>query len=310
MLILNGEQINEMIAMSDVIDALERYYLQDGEQEAYVPDRLFINDADNTALLMPSFYQQYYGTKCIGIAPANVKINEPTLRGLFLLFHRHTMEPLAVFDARTITALRTGAASGLSIKYMADKQAKTIGVIGTGDQGWSHLQAAVAVRPIEKVLVNNRSASRLQAFIERARAHFPDLDIQPSSAEEIAEQADIILTTTTSVEPVIPHLEGIEWKGKHIAASGAFKAHMQEIPDYVIEQVDRIVVDSYAAYDECGEMRKAKEIGHDESVVKTLYQLIKEGEQKEQTPQLTMYKSVGKAIYDLITAQMIYERYK
>ena len=308
MLLLNGEQINETITMADVIDALEKYYVEDGEKDAYVPERLFLNDRENTALLMPSFYQNYYGAKCIGIAPGNVKLNEPTLQGLFLLFDRERMEPLGVFDARTITAMRTGAASGLSIKYLANPQAKTVGIFGTGDQGWSHLQAAVTVRPIEKVLVNNRSQARLEAFLEKARKHYPDLDIRPSTPEEIAEQADIVVTTTTSVEPVIPFVEGIDWKGRHIAASGAFKAHMQEVPDFLIEQADRIFVDSYAAYEECGEMRKAKEIGQDESRVQTLKQLVKQGEATYIENQLTLYKSVGMAIFDIITAKLIYER--
>ena len=166
------------------------------------------------------------------------------------------------------------------------------------------------MRPIEKVLVNNRSEARLKDFVEKARKHFPDVDIQPSSTEQIAEQADIILTTTTSVEPVIPHVEGVEWKGRHIAASGAFKAHMQEVPDFLIEQADRIFVDSYAAYDECGEMRKAKEIGQDESRVKTLQELVKQGESAYTENELTIYKSVGMAIFDIITAKLIYERRK
>ena len=105
--------------MSDIIETVEAYYLQDGEDRSLLPERLFINDGENSALLMPSFYENYYGAKLIGIAPDNVVIGEATLRGIFLLSDRETMKPLVLMDARTITAMRTGAVSGLGMKYLA-----------------------------------------------------------------------------------------------------------------------------------------------------------------------------------------------
>lgn len=310
MLFLNGAEINNLISMSDVIDVIEKYYLNDGEKNSVTPERLFINDQENTALLMPSFYEDYYGAKLIGIAPGNVKINEPTLRGVFLLNNRQTMESLGLFDARTITALRTGAVGGLSMKYLSNKHAKRVGIIGTGDQGWSHLQAACAVRPIEEVYVYNRSRGRLEAFMEKAKKHFPHLKISAPGIEELVDQSDIIITATTSRDSVLPEKEDFNMTGKHIVAPGAFKPFMQEVPDFIIREADQIFVDTHAAFLESGEMIKAKKMGRDESNVLTVKELVKLGDKAYRNNQLTMFKSVGQAIYDILTAKLIYEKSK
>ncbi|MFS0823834.1 ornithine cyclodeaminase family protein [Bacillus sp. 1P02SD] len=308
MIILNSEDINSLISMNDVIETIESYYLHDGDTRELVPERLFINDNNNTALLMPSFYEEYYGAKLIGIAPGNVRINEPTLRGIFLLNNRNTMEPLGLFDARTITALRTGAVSGLSMKYLAAKSAKKVGVIGTGDQGWSHLQAACAVRPIEEVYVHNRSADRMNHFIEETQKHFHHLKIKAAPVEELVAEADIIITTTTSKDPVIPENLPVNMCGKHIAASGSFKPIMQELPDSIIKNADRIFVDTLAAFHESGDMIKAKEFGKTEDYVLTAKELTRLGGRAYKESELTIFKSVGQAIFDILTAKLIYER--
>lgn len=308
LLFLDGDDINELISMKDVIDTIDEYYRDDSDKREYVPDRLFINDGDNTALLMPSFYENYYGAKAIGIAPGNIEINEPTLRGIFYLNERKTMKPLGIFDARTITALRTGAVSGISMNYLANKNAKSVGIIGTGDQGWSHFQAACAVRPIENVYVVNRSKDRLQSFIQKVEKHFPHLNIHAPTVEELVEQSDIICATTTSIDPVIPETIDIDLKGKHIAASGAFKPFMQEIPNIILKNANRIFVDTHAAFSESKDMIQAKKFGRDEKDVPTIQTLVRQGDDAYKENELTLFKSVGASIYDILTAKLIYER--
>ncbi|MFE5430735.1 ornithine cyclodeaminase family protein [Peribacillus simplex] len=307
-IILNSEEINNLISISDVMETLENYYLTDGEVRAFVPERMFINDNDNTVLLMPSFYENYYGSKLVGIAPGNVMINQPTLRGVFILFNRNTMEQLGIFDARTITALRTGAVSGLGMKYLSNNSAKTVGVIGTGDQGWSHLKAACAVRSIKEIFVFNRSIERMEGFIHKAEQYFPQIKITSSSVEQLVENSDIIITTTTSKDPVIPENLDVNMTGKHIAASGSFKSFMQEVPDSIIKKADRIFVDTHDAFLESGEMIMAKKIGKDEQKVLPLKELARIGTNAYKKEQLTIFKSCGHSIFDILTAKLIYER--
>ena len=89
---INEQEIRSLISMKDIIDTIEEYYINDGEKNSFVPERLFINDDDNSALLMPSFYENYYGAKLIGIAPGNAAIGEATLRGIFLLNEKEDNE--------------------------------------------------------------------------------------------------------------------------------------------------------------------------------------------------------------------------
>ncbi len=307
---INDQEIRELISAKDIIDTIEDYYLSEGEKRSFVPERLFINDDDNSALLMPSFYENYYGAKLIGIAPGNAEIGEATLRGIFLLNERKTMKPLVIMDARTISAMRTGAISGLGMKYLASNETDTIGIIGTGDQGWSHLEAACAVRPIQKVLVYNRSKERLEQFMEKAKEKYSSIRFEVSDPATILKEAQMIITTTTSTEPVIPYDGQVDLTGKHFAGSGAFKSFMQEIPDSIIKEADHLYVDTHAAFSECGEMIQARTMGHSEETIPELKTLVQNGENEETKKGVTVFKSVGVSIFDVLTAKLIYERYK
>ena len=307
---IDEQEIRSLISVKDIIDTIEDYYLNGGEERSLVPERLFINDEDNSALLMPSFYEDYYGAKLIGIAPGNTEINEPTLRGVFLLNERKTMKPLVIMDARTITAMRTGAVSGLGMKYLASNETETIGIIGTGDQGWSHLQAACAVRPVKRVLVYNRSKDRLNDFMEKARKEFQSIQFEISEPITILEEAQIIITTTTSSNPVIPYEGQVNLTGKHFAGSGAFKSYMQEIPDAIIKEADHLFVDTHAAFSECGEMINAKKFGHSEETIPELKTLVQSGGDEGMKEKVTVFKSVGLSIFDILTAKLIYEKYR
>lgn len=305
---IDDREIRSLISVKDIIHAIEDYYLNDGDKRSLVPERLFINDDENSALLMPSFYENYYGAKLIGIAPGNAEIGEATLRGIFLLNERKTMKPLAIMDARTISAMRTGAISGVGMKYLALDNTDTIGVIGTGDQGWSHLQAACAVRPIQKVLVYNRGEERLLHFMKKAKQEFPSIQFKVSDPQTIVEEAQLIITTTTSTDPVIPYDRNVDLTGKHFAGSGAFKSYMQEIPDSIIKEAEHLYVDTHAAFSECGEMINARKFGHSEETIPELKSLVQNGENKEVKKKVTVFKSVGVSIFDILTAKLIYER--
>lgn len=306
---ITDEEIRNLISAKDIIDTIEEYYLTDGDSRSLVPERLFINDEDNSALLMPSFYEDYYGAKLIGIAPGNAEIGEATLRGVFLLNDRKTMKPLVIMDGRTLTAMRTGAVSGLGMKYLASESTDTIGIIGTGDQGWSHLEAACAVRDVKKVLVYNRSKERLDQFMIKARKHFPAIQFEVSDPSSILKESQIIITTTTSVEPVIDYDGQVNLTKKHFAGSGAFKSFMQEIPDSIIKEADHIYVDTHAAFSECGEMINARKMGYNEDSVPELKTLVQRGKNEEVKEKVTIFKSVGVSIFDILTAKLVYERY-
>lgn len=309
MKILNYDEVYQLVSMQEVIERIDDFYKANDEQnDINEPDRMFVHDGENTVILKPAFYNQYYGTKLVGIAPGNVKINEPTLKGMYMLNDRKTMEPLGLFDAQSITALRTGAISGVSIKYLTSTEASTLGIIGTGVQGWSHLQAACAVRPIKTVYVYNRSKERLRSFIQKAQRYYSDLIVKEASLEDLMKKSDIIVTTTTSESPVLLDDKTIPMNGKHICGAGAFKPDMQEIPNNIWRNADRVFVDTFNAFEESKDMIQAKNEGKDENVVKTLGDLVKMRNEAYIPGELTIFKSVGQSIYDILTAELLYEK--
>ncbi|MGP4105803.1 ornithine cyclodeaminase family protein [Virgibacillus sp. L01] len=308
---LSSKEINKAISMRDVIDSIENYYLQDKFSNEITPDRMHIDDEDNTALLMPAFYGDYYATKLVGVAPNNSKLEKPTIHGLMVLYDRKTLEPLMTFDAMPITALRTGALGGLGMKYLSDQHATSIGIIGTGTQGWSHLQSACAVRSIETVYVYNRSSKKLNDFISKAEIEFPDLTVREAKLPELIINSDIVITTTTSQTPVLPDLDSADWKGKIVVAVGSFKPTMQELPDSFLSAVDEFYVDAYSAFRESGDMIRAKHFGANENNTLSLENMIKEQHQPDNISDKTLlFKSVGIGIFDLITVKEIYEKLK
>ncbi|MFC4557648.1 ornithine cyclodeaminase family protein [Virgibacillus kekensis] len=309
--ILSAQDINKLITMEEVIRAIENYYLNEEANDETSPDRMHVDDDDNTALLMPAFYGDYYSVKLVGVAPHNTEAGKPTIHGTMLLHDRKTMEPIMVCDAMPITALRTGALGGLGMKYISSPDASSIGIIGTGTQGWSHLQSACAVRPIKTVYVYNRSQKKMADFIARAEKEFPELTVKESKVEDLVQYSDIIITTTTSPRPVLPDVDPSVWKGKQVIAVGSFKPNMQELPDSLFKQVDAFYVDGYSAFNESGDMIRAGKFGANENDAMSLEEIISKQHTPENIAEKTLvFKSVGMSIFDLVATKAIYEKIK
>ncbi|MCF6411749.1 ornithine cyclodeaminase family protein [Pseudalkalibacillus salsuginis] len=232
-------------------------------------------------------------------------INKDTIHGTMILHDRETLELLAFMDGKAVTALRTGAVGGLSMKYLAKESADRVGIVGTGVQGWSHLEASIAVRDIKKVFLHNRSLEKLQTFKERIHDEYPGISVEGVDVDTLVESSDIIVTTTTSTSPVLPDLETEAWEGKHIVAVGSYKPAMLELPEKLLQSTKPIFVDTTTALTESGDMIKAKELQGDEARFYTLEDMI-QGKQG-QVP-YTLFKSVGMALFDLVTAKFIYEK--
>ncbi|WP_181348006.1 ornithine cyclodeaminase family protein [Thalassobacillus sp. CUG 92003] len=305
--LISAEEIKKRYSMHATMNGIEHFFTSQ-EGDYISPDRMHIEDGDNTALLMPAFYRDYYATKLVGVAPNNSSIGKATIHGLMVLYDRNTMVPLFMCDAMAITSLRTGALGGLGMKYLARKNADTLGIIGTGTQGWSHLQSALVARDIKTVHIFNRTEDKAYQFKTQAEQAFPDVTFHVSTIEVLASQSDIIVTTTTSSSPVLPQLDTSQWKGKLIVGVGSFRPAMQEISDHVLKEADEVYVDASSALRESGDMIRAAELRSDLDGVWDLEKIVTSNHQPSDTENKTIiYKSVGAAIFDLVVVQSIYE---
>ncbi|MYL35810.1 hypothetical protein GLW05_19755 [Pontibacillus yanchengensis] len=306
--VISATDINKGYSMKEAMKSIEDFY--NYKEDSYIsPDRMHVEDGKNTALLMPAFYGNYYSTKLVGVAPNNSSKGKDTIHSLMILYDRETMVPLFMCDGIAITSLRTGALGGLGMKYLAKNDAKTLGIIGTGTQGWSHLQSAMVARDISEVHIFNRTKEKADQFKLKAEKEFPNVHFHVSSIEDLVKQSDIIVTATTSPQPVLPELSPLDWKGKLIVGVGSFRPDMQEITDQVLQEADEVYVDFNSALHESGDMIRAKDLKPNLEESLNLETIITE-EHFPSSPEnkTILFKSVGAAIFDLIVTKSIYKK--
>jgi ornithine cyclodeaminase/alanine dehydrogenase-like protein (mu-crystallin family) len=230
------------------------------------------------------------------------------LRFLVPLFSTRSGDLLALIEADYLGQIRTGAASGVATKWMAREDAKSVGVIGTGSQAKTQLEAVAATRPLESAKVFGRDKDRREAWAKEMGERLK-LPISPvATAEEAVRGASILITATTSQNPVV---EG-KWlePGVHINAIGANFPQKRELDSNAISRCDLIAVDSREqAKIEAGDLLQV--FGEDPLKWETVAELseIVAGKliARSNKNQITLFKSSGIASEDIAVAGKIYE---
>ena len=231
-------------------------------------------------------------------------------RFFVLLYGMETGDLLAVLEANRLGRRRTGAASGVSAKYMSREDSRELGILGSGFQAGAQLEAICNVRPIERVRVHSRNPQNRNRFARRMTETLGIEVLAVDAPREVVESADILVTITNSRTPVF---DG-EWlrPGAHICAVGGANEYVTELDDATIRRADSIVVDSIAqAKIECGELLMPISRGLLLwEQVSELWQVV--GGQKagrRGDADITLFKSLGMAIWDLAAAKVVYDRY-
>lgn len=311
MLILSKKDLEELLPMEEVLEVLAKGFREVKEGRCVVPVRfhLGIEEFQGQFLYMPAYLPglKQSGTKIVSVFPQNLSKMKPTIYATYLLSNPTTGELLALMEGATLTGIRTGGASGLATHYLAKKDAKVLGVIGTGYQSFFQVRAIQAVRPIQEVWAYDVDSRRLQEFCKKMT---PSIRVMPaSSPSETVRQSDILVTATTSKTPVFA---GKDLKpGTHINAIGAFRPDMRETDDETILQ-SKIVVDTFeGCLSEAGDLLIPMSEGKlkKEVIYGDLGDLVtgrKEGRQSD--TEITFFKSVGFAMEDVVTAYHAYQK--
>ena len=230
------------------------------------------------------------------------------LRFLVPLFQAESGDLVALIEADYLGQMRTGAASGVATRFMAREEACTAGIVGTGLQARTQLEAIALVRKLESVRAFGRDPKRKEQFAKEMTARLQIPVTAVSSAEEAVRGADIIITSTTSTNPVV---EG-RWlqPGMHINAIGANFPQKRELDDDAVHRAGIVAVDSREqSRQESGDLIHA--FGGDESQWSRVQELaeIVAGKTPGRTSsaQITLFKSNGIAIEDIVVAGRIYE---
>lgn len=315
MLILNADEIRKVLPMKDAIEAMKRAYaaLSDGKAEVPLRSRLPVPPHDGLTLFMPAFVNdkksQALAVKVVSIFPHNSQRNLPLIFATVLVLEADTGRPLALLEGSSLTAIRTGAGSGLAVDLLARAESRVAAIFGAGAQGRTQLEAACTVRKIDQAWVYDSDRERAEAFVSELNGVGPiphDIRIARNS-EEAVRDADIICTATTSVSPVF---DDAKLKpGVHISAIGSYAPEMQEIPAETVRRA-HIVVDSLSAtLAESGDLL----IPFQSGLIKTenineLGEILLDRKPGRSSPdEITLFKSVGIAVQDAMAAQVALE---
>ncbi len=243
----------------------------------------------------------YLGLKIYSIA-------EGAARFVIPLISAETGDMAALIEADYLGQIRTGAASGVATKFLARKDARAAAIIGTGSQARTQLEAVACVRKLERAHAYGRDPQRRERFAKEMSSRIGLLVEPVATAAEAVRGADIICTATTATHPVVEG-RSIE-RGAHINAIGINVAHKCEVDADAVNRADVIAADSpEQSRRESGDLINA--FGDDESRwarVREIAQVVSGKIPGRTNPdQITLFKSNGIAIEDVVTAGRVYE---
>jgi ornithine cyclodeaminase/alanine dehydrogenase-like protein (mu-crystallin family) len=309
LLFLNEKDIKAAVSMEDTINAIdEAYRLYDAENYT-MPTRMQVPDGENTLILMPCMTDHSIATKLVTSFPNNT--NHPTLHGLVILNSNETGEIKAILDGSFITGFRTGAIGGSAIRHLAKPNASKLAIIGTGVQGLYQALAACTVRPITDIYLYNRTPEKTDSFTQEFRKwnNSPISLHKTEQLEEAVHNAEIIVTATTSYEPVLPNDASL-LQDKLVIGIGSFQPTMREFPEALYQVSDHIFVDSHDAVIESGDITIPLENNwiHQDSIQTMSSYLFQSKEIQPKAGRSIIFKSTGMALFDTVTANVIYQR--
>jgi alanine dehydrogenase len=312
-LIVDQRQVSRLLPMESCMDAVAEALTSLARGDALMPLRtiVWLPDGSGGLAAMPSALPSAdsLGIKVITVFPGNVGTELDSHQGAVLLFEGERGRLLAIIDATEITAIRTGAVSGVATRLLARPDTGDLAILGSGTQARSHLEAMLSVRPIGRVRVWSRTPQRSEAFGEQASARFGvRVEVVPT-AREAVEGADLICTTTSSPQPILLG----EWlaPGAHVNAIGAVGPTNRELDTHAIAR-SRLYVDRReSASNEAGEFVQAQAegaIGQDHIVGEIGEVLAGIVPGRQSSEEITVFRGVGLAIEDLAAARLIHRR--
>jgi alanine dehydrogenase len=306
---LSADDVRQALPMAVAIEAMKESFSQLSSGQTTVPlrSRIDVTWNEGITLFMPALLHttQDLAVKIVSVFPRNQERGMATIHALVVALEAETGRPLAVMEGASLTAIRTGAASGAATDFLALPEAKTLAIFGSGAQARTQLEAVCTVRSIEQVWVYSLDEPGVQTFAEEMAGLGPipaPIHIVDNPREAVAG-ADVICTATTSSTPVF---DGHDLKpGAHINAIGSFTPTMQEIDAETVQKA-RVIVDfREAVLAESGDLM----IPIEQGLISADWIYAELGEiatgrksGRTDASEITLFKSVGIAVQDAMAA--------
>lgn len=308
LLVLNQQEVEELLDMEGCIEAMAEALASLARGEVHVPLRVVVRPPgeDTFIGLMPAHRgggAPLYSLKTVCVFPDNPKRGLDAHQGTVTLFDGETGETRAVMNASAITAIRTAAVSAVATRLLARKDARELGILGAGVQARSHLEALRLVRDFDRVRIFSPTAAHAEALATEAGAE------AVGSAEEAVRGADVVVTATSSVDPVLRR----EWlePGAHVNVVGGRPPTMRELDVATVADSAFYVDRRESAENEAFDYRDALEagaIGPDHIRGEIGEVLIGTAPGRESPDELTVFRSLGLAVEDLAAAEYVVRR--
>ena len=309
MKILGTNEIRSRLAMSEAIRAVREALVELSTGRAIVPARTSLEGPGRrtTALVMPAYLPrtERIGVKLISLCEDNPARGLPLAQAVTIVMDAERGTPLAVLEAGHLTAVRTGAASGVATDALARRDARVAAIFGAGVQGRTQLEAIAVVRPLRKAFVVDIDPRAAAAFAKEMSARL-GLEVEPADAAAALRGADVVSTTTTSAAPVLR--DGDLKPGVHINAVGSYKPQVRELPGETIRRAALFVDERRACLEEAGDILIPLREGligedHIRAEIGEVVAGLAPGRGSEE--EITVFKSVGNAVEDLAVAALV-----
>jgi ornithine cyclodeaminase len=250
--------------------------------------------------------------KIVSVFPENPERGLPLIHAVVVVVDAETGRPVALMDGTFLTALRTGAASGVATDLLARPDARIAAIFGAGAQARTQLEAVCNVRPIQKAWVYDTSPGAAAAYVEemkdRGQPIPSDISVASSPAQAVRD-ADVICTATTSSAPVFSDAD--LKPGVHINGIGAYTPEMQEIPVETVARAKILVDSRSASLAEAGDLIVPLRSGiiSEDSIHGEIGEVASGQIHGRLTDdEVTFFKSVGVAVQDVAVADLALRR--
>ena len=311
-LILNRDEVSEVLNMKDCIEMVEAAFAELANGTADMPMRSNIKAPGGISLYMPAYLKEMKALACkvVTVYKDNpVKANLPTTIGKVLLQDPETGDVTCIMDGGFLTAMRTGAASGVATKYLArDEEGMTAGIFGTGVQAQMQLWAVCEVRNISKAWAYDINAEAAKKFAELMHDKLGIEVVVATDPDELL-QADILCAATSSPTPIF---DGSKVKaGTHINGIGSHTPNARELDTEIIKRSKFIGDSKEACFNEAGDIMIPLEAGEiEESHFYAEIGEVVTGKVQGRIAdnEITIFKSNGLAVQDAATAKLVFDK--
>jgi alanine dehydrogenase len=301
-LFLNEQQVDDLLSLTEAIDALEQPIREQGLGLAFNKPRTIVKGGKGSVSILPAAIPSIgsMGFKTYTVGPEGARF--------WLMLFAETGELRSLMESENISRIRTGAATAIATKHLSRADSKIAAILGTGHHAPTQLEAVCAVRPIERVYAWSRTPANVVAFCEKMTRKL-GIPVEPApTAEAAVREADVVTTITSSTEPVLLG----DWlrAGTHVNLVGAMKPTSREADSRVLERADVLAVDDIEQSKvEAAEFMLAVKEGKVswDNVIELSDAVAGKTSRRLSAEAITVFKSHGIGLWDIAAAARVYE---